>query len=591
LNYAHGSTIKARTAFGVNAAKTGMGQDSMTPGQTGTSIAHGETIHTDHLVIGTGIAGLMLALKLARHGRVLVIAKGSLEDNNTWMAQGGIASVLDNADSFENHVRDTIAAGAGLCHPPVVRMVVENGPRLIRELIDIGVRFTRTGDEPGSNYHLTREGGHSHRRVIHADDLTGKEVLSALIRAAKEQPSIRILEHQMAVDLVTSNKFGPQDRRAGFAAPECFGAYVMDRATRAVYLVQSPRTYLCTGGHGKAYLYTSNPDSATGDGLAMAWRAGCRIANLEFMQFHPTCLFHPRAKTFLISEAVRGEGGVLRDQQGRSFMEAWHPMGSLAPRDVVSRAIDAELKKSGASNVFLDIRHLGEEKLRRLFPNIYQTCLQFGIDMARDMIPVVPAAHYSCGGVAVDDSGRTGISGLYALGEVACSGLHGANRLASNSLLEALVYADRVASDVTSDLCGDISSGAASVAKVEAQEHAIPAWDKGSAVPPDELVVLSHNWDEIRRLMWHYVGIVRSEKRLKRALSRIAAIRAELDEYYWNYELTEQLLEVRNLALVAWLTVRCAMARKESRGIHFTIDHPRPDERLAGRDTIMVSAT
>ncbi len=546
---------------------------------------NGSDIKTDHLVIGTGIAGLMLALKLARHGRVLVIAKGSLEDNNTWMAQGGIATVLDGSDSFENHVHDTTVAGAGLCHPGIVRMVVENGPRLIRELIDIGVKFTRTEAGNDSSYHLTREGGHSHRRVIHADDLTGKEVLIALIRACREQPSIRIIENQKAVDLLTSDKFGSSGP-ASFGPPRCYGAYVMDRQSRIVYQARAGRTYLCTGGHGRVYLYTSNPDSATGDGLAMGWRAGCRVANLEFMQFHPTCLYHPKAKTFLISEAVRGEGGVLKDAAGHEFMEAYHPLGSLAPRDIVSRAIDAELKKSGATNVFLDIRHLGEERLRKLFPNIYQTCLQFGIDMARDMIPVVPAAHYSCGGILVDDAGHTSIDGLYALGEVACSGLHGANRLASNSLLEALVYADRVATDVALAHQSDEESNAFSATQVR-----IPPWDCGAAVPPDELVVLSHTWDEIRRLMWHYVGIVRSEKRLSRALSRISAIRAELDEYYWNYELTEQLLEVRNLAVVAWLTVRCAISRKESRGIHYTIDHPRLDERFTGRDTIVASGS
>jgi L-aspartate oxidase len=544
-------------------------------------------ITTDHLVIGTGIAGLMLALKLARHGNVLVIAKGSLEDNNTWMAQGGIASVLDDADSFENHVRDTMEAGAGLCHPGIVRMVVENGPRLIRELIDTGVQFTRRDAADSGSYHLTREGGHSHRRVIHADDLTGKEVLTALIRACREQPSIRIIENQKAVDLLTIDKFGFAGPPT-FGTPRCYGAYVMDRGSRVVYQVRAGRTYLCTGGHGKVYLYTSNPDSATGDGLAMGWRAGCRVANLEFMQFHPTCLFHPKAKTFLISEAVRGEGGVLKDASGRAFMDAWHPLGSLAPRDVVSRAIDAELKRSGASNVYIDIRHVGAEKLRRLFPNIYQTCLQYGIDMARDMIPVVPAAHYSCGGIIVDDAGRTNIEGLYALGEVACTGLHGANRLASNSLLEALVYADRVATDVGLDH--------ESLESIEAAFNIeIPPWDSGTAATPDELVVLSHTWDEIRRLMWNYVGIVRSEKRLSRALSRITAIRAELDEYYWNYELTEQVLEVRNLALVAWLTVRCAISRKESRGIHFNLDYPHDQAGLppvsAGRDTILSSGS
>lgn len=531
----------------------------------------------DHLIVGTGIAGLMLALKLAKNGRVLVIAKGGLEDNNTWMAQGGIASVLGDSDSFEAHVSDTIAAGAGLCHPGIVRMVVENGPRLIQELIDIGVQFTTHG--PGNaGFHLTREGGHSHRRVIHSADLTGREVLRALILACKAEPSITILENQNAVDLLTSDKFGSVGESV-FGAARCFGAYVMDRASRVVYQIRAGRTYLCTGGHGRVYLYTSNPDSATGDGLAMAWRAGCRVANLEFMQFHPTCLYHPKAKTFLISEAVRGEGGVLKNAAGQAFMEGGDKPGSLAPRDIVSRAIDSELKKSGATNVFLDIRHLGESRIKSLFPNIYRTCLDFGVDMVREMIPVVPAAHYSCGGIVVDDAGRTNIEGLYALGEVACSGLHGANRLASNSLLEALVYADRVATDVQLDVEQDDS----------AYSIDIPPWDSGSAAPPDELVVLSHTWDEIRRLMWHYVGIVRSEKRLARALSRISVIRSELDEYYWNYQLTEQLLEVRNLALVAWLTVRCALSRKESRGIHYTLDFPAPDQRGKPRDTILSS--
>ena len=531
----------------------------------------------DHLVIGSGIGGLMLALKLAKSGRVLVIAKGSLVETNTWYAQGGIASVFSAEDSFANHVDDTVKAGAGLCHEKIVQLVVENGPRLVRELIAMGVKFTEdvegaTPPADGSfGYHLTREGGHSHRRVVHANDLTGKEILTALAVQVRQHPEIEVLENQIAVDLLTTDKYAPQ-----FDVNRCIGAYVLDRSTMQVYQVRSRNTYLCTGGHGKVYLYTSNPDSATGDGVAMAWRAGCRVANLEFMQFHPTCLYHHRAKTFLISEAVRGEGGILRDSRGRAFMDDYDARGSLASRDIVARAIDNELKKSGETNAFLDVRHLGEEKIKSHFPNIYETCKSYGIDMAREMIPVVPAAHYSCGGVVVDEVGRTNVQGLYAIGEVACTGLHGANRLASNSLLEAVVFADKVAEHV-STLSADWN-----YSSVET-----PDWQAGDAASEDELVVLSHTWDEIRRLMWHYVGIVRSERRLKRALDRITVIRAELDTYYWDHRLTDSLIEVRNLALVAWLTIRCAMARKESRGIHYMLDYPEIDSKGQMRDTVL----
>jgi len=525
-------------------------------------------VRTPHLVIGSGIAGMTLALKLARRDKVLVIAKGGLTESNTWYAQGGIASVSASDDSFEKHVDDTLVAGAGLCHREVVETVVKGGPRLVQELVDWGVRFSAEAGD--SEPHLTREGGHSARRVLHAQDTTGQAIMRALTAEVQRSPNIVVLENQMAVDLITSDKYAPD-----FEKNVCLGAYVLDRKTRAIYQIRSDATYLCTGGHGKVYLYTSNPDAATGDGLAMGWRAGCRVANLEFMQFHPTCLYHPKAKTFLISEAVRGEGGVLRDKHGHDFMKSYHPLGSLAPRDIVSRSIDLELKKSGEANVYLDVTHLGKEKIEHHFPNIHAECLKYGIDMTKDWIPVVPAAHYSCGGLVVDEKGRTGIEGLYALGETACTGLHGANRLASNSLLEAVVFADVVAKD------------ALAAGPHERPELEIPDWDTGSAAPADELVVLSHTWDEIRRLMWHYVGIVRTNHRLARALSRITALRGELDSYYWSYHVTDSLLEVRNLALVAMLTIRCAIARKESRGIHYTLDYPEPNERFGRKDTIL----
>ena len=528
-----------------------------------------EQLTTSHLVIGSGIAGLSLALKLARLGhQVLLVAKDRLEESNTWYAQGGIASVLDPTDSLENHVRDTMVAGAGLCHEEVVRSVVTSGPRLVRELVEMGARFDE--GQGGDEWHLTREGGHSHRRVIHSKDVTGREVARALIAQARAHKTIRIIENQMVVDLITSDSVAPD-----FSQNVCLGAYILDRASGKIYAVRSANTFLCTGGHGKLYVYTSNPDSATGDGLAIGWRAGSKAANLEFMQFHPTCLYHHKAKNFLISEAVRGEGGILRDLNGVSFMEHYHPMASLAPRDIVARAIDTELKRTGASHVYLDIRHLGEERIRKHFPNIFELCLQYGINISREMIPVVPAAHYSCGGLVTDQHGRTSVDRLFAIGEVACTGLHGANRLASNSLLEAMVFADSAAKFVA-------DTGP------EVDRHvAIPSWRQGASPPEDEQVVLLHAWDEIRRLMWNYVGIVRSERRLKRALDRVEAIRQEVDDYWWKYRVSPEILEVRNLALIAWLTIRCAMARKESRGIHYMLDYTASS--AIARDTVLHS--
>ncbi len=529
------------------------------------------TIETEHLIIGSGIAGLMLAHKLGQFSKVVVIAKGSLLDNNTAYAQGGIASVLGPEDSFDQHVEDTLEAGAGLCHKDIVRMVVEKGPQLISELIELGVDFTRSKDGTASQpYHLTREGGHSARRIIHADDLTGQEVLRALIHAVTSNPNIQVFDGMVAVDLLTTDKYRPK-----FDTNTCLGAYVYDCARQQIIQVRSQATFLCTGGHGKVYLYTSNPDVATGDGLAMGWRAGCKVANLEFMQFHPTCLYSTKAKTFLISEAVRGEGAVLKDAHGQAFMQKYSPLESLAPRDIVARAVDREIKKSVLPFVYLDARSIGIEKIKAHFPNIYAVCLEQGIDMTKDMIPVVPAAHFSCGGVVTDSWGRTTVSNLFAIGEVACTGLHGANRLASNSLLEALVFADRAARHVQ-------SAGLPPIPDTK-----VPDWNSSNTIPADELVVLTHTWDEIRRIMWNYVGIVRSQKRLQRAFDKINAIRNELQSYYWYHQIDTALLEVRNIADVAALTIRCAMKRKESRGIHYTLDHPELDLSQEPVDTLI----
>lgn len=508
-----------------------------------------EPLETDYLVIGSGIAGLNFALLAAEHGRVVVVTKKRPDDTNTNWAQGGVAAVLGPDDSLDLHVQDTLTAGDGLCDRNIVEMCVREGPAQVQRLLDIGVRLAR--DEHGQ-LDLGREGAHTRNRVVHWQDVTGREIQRALIAAVANHPNITILDNHLAVDLLSMAKYGGD--------PACFGAYVLDAKSGEVKTICARATVLASGGTGKVYVYTSNPDVATGDGIAMAYRIGAAVCDLEFVQFHPTVLFHPHARNFLISEALRGEGGVLRLANGDTFMENYHPMKSLASRDIVARAIDNELKKSGADCVFLDMTHLEPGFVKARFPNIYERCLGLGIDITKQPIPVVPAAHYQCGGIKTDTTGATTISGLYAIGECAFTGLHGANRLASNSLLEGMVYSAHAAAAVK-----DIPRH---------RPSQVAPWTSGDATDSNDAIVVALNWDEIRRFMWSYLGIVRTDKRIERARHRIEVLRDEIREYYMDFKITSDLIELRNLALVAHLIIESARRRKESRGLHYMPDHP-----------------
>jgi len=523
---------------------------------------------TDFLILGSGIAGLSLAIKASTLGSVAIVTKKEKSESNTNYAQGGIAAVTDKTDSFEEHISDTLICGAGLCNKEVVDFVVREAPPRIQELIEWGVNFTKS-EEPPHLYDLGQEGGHHRRRVLHAKDLTGQEIERALHEKVADLKNVRIYENHIGIDLILQKDDKGQ-------TINCVGAYVLDIQNGEIHTYRAKYTILSTGGAGKVYLITTNPDIATGDGIAMAYRAGAKIANMEFIQFHPTCLFHPEAKAFLISEAVRGEGGILKLKSGETFMEKYHSMNSLAPRDVVAKAIDTEIKKSGDEYVLLDITHHDRDFVINRFPNIYHKCLEYGIDITSQPIPIAPAAHYICGGAAVNHDGKTSFDNLFACGEVACTGLHGANRLASNSLLEALVFSHRVFIKI-----------AKSVRQTELSTVPIRPWDPGDASESDESIVVTNNWDEVRRCMWNYVGIVRSDKRLARAERRIDMIQREINEYYWNYRVTKDLIELRNITTVAKLIVHCARARKESRGLHYNMDYPNTRDEF-NKDTILV---
>lgn len=523
----------------------------------------------DVAIVGSGLAGLSVALHLAQTRKVAIISKRELLDGASNWAQGGIAAVLDSGDSHDQHIADTLVAGAGLCDEAATRYIVEHGREAIEWLIDQGVPFTRDANAE-LGFHLTREGGHSQRRIIHAADATGHAVQVTLEQKVRAHPNITLFEHHCAIDVITSDKLTGKGVHGGAPSlvgqPRCHGLYVQDEKSGKVLTFEAEHTVLATGGAGKVYLYTTNPDTATGDGIAMAWRAGCRVSNMEFIQFHPTCLYHPYAKSFLITEAIRGEGGLLKlppeagVAAGTRFMPAHDERGELAPRDVVARAIDFEMKKRGLDYVHLDISHQSPQFLKEHFPTIYARCLELGIDITKEAIPVVPAVHFTCGGVVTDLAGRTDIPGLYAVGETACTGLHGANRLASNSLLECVVVGRACASQI------------AAAPKVE--NPVLPLWDESRVTNADEEVVIAHNWDELRRFMWNYVGIVRTTKRLERAQHRIALLKEEIDEYYRNFRITHDLLELRNLVDVASLIVNSALSRRESRGLHYSRDYP-----------------
>ncbi|PTU76125.1 L-aspartate oxidase [Pseudomonas mangrovi] len=528
----------------------------------------------DVLVIGSGAAGLTLALTLPEHLSIAVLSKGDLANGSTFWAQGGVAAVLDNMDTVESHVQDTLNAGGGLCREEAVRFTVEHSRESIQWLIDQGVPFTRDEkgfhEDGGFEFHLTREGGHTHRRIIHAADATGAAIFNTLLARSRQRSNIHLLEQHVAVDLIT-------ERRLGLEGDRCLGAYVLNRSSGEVDTFAARFVILATGGAAKVYLYTSNSDGACGDGIAMAWRAGCRVGNLEFNQFHPTCLYHPQAKNFLITEALRGEGALLKLPSGERFMPRFDERAELAPRDIVARAIDHEMKRLGIDCVYLDISHKPAEFIREHFPTVYERCLSFGIDITRQAIPVVPAAHYTCGGVVIDSHGRTDVPGLYAIGETSFTGLHGANRLASNSLLECFVYARAAVADILTQL-DSVGS-----------PPTLPQWDASQVTDSDEDVIIAHNWDELRRFMWDYVGIVRTNKRLMRAQHRVTLLLAEIDEFYSNYKVSRDLIELRNLALVADLMIRSAMLRRESRGLHYTLDYP---EMLPqAQDTILLPPT